>query len=250
MQFRNPTPGLGERVQKAPPMFPIEHFAPAGASPDVHSSVAATLLVICTIPLIMLLRGLLGYLNVYLMGWVSFRAINDLRSRLFNHLLGLSSSFFSDTSTGTLMAYLNAASALQGLVSNSLVTVIKEPISVIGLVILLISQQPRLSLVALTILPFTMVPFVFYARKVRRASASMQQETTEQSKLIHESLTGYRIIKAYNLEEIVQKEFVNTTRASLGHAMRVLRRRRFRSVDGVFGRGCGHFFVYIALISR
>jgi ABC-type multidrug transport system fused ATPase/permease subunit len=206
-------PSVVQQLHKAPPMIRslIEHVLPSLATWNVRSSTALTLLIIATVPLVMLLRGLFTYLNVYLMSWVSIRAINDLRARLFNHLMGLSSSFFSDTSTGTLMAHLNAAATIQSMISNSLVVIIREPVSVVGMVIGLMLLQPKLSLIALVIFPLTLIPFVIYARKVRGSSAALQQQVTEQSKLIHESLTGYRIIKAYNLEATVQREFVKTS---------------------------------------
>jgi subfamily B ATP-binding cassette protein MsbA len=209
-------------------------------------------LVIATVPLAMLLRGLFGYLNVYMMNWVSIRAINDLRARLFSHLMGLSSSFFSDTSTGTLMAYLNATGAIQGMIGNSMVVIIREPITVVSLLCLLVWQQPKLSLITMVIFPLTLIPFVIYARKVRGSSAALQRQVTEQSKLIHESLTGYRIIKAYNLEATVQREFVKTSQASIGHTMRVLRAQEIPGpLIEFFGAvGVAAFFAYIALPPR
>jgi subfamily B ATP-binding cassette protein MsbA len=247
-------PGLTQKLQKAPPVVRnlVEQVLPSLTTLDARPSVTLTLLIIATVPLVMLLRGLFTYLNIYLMNWVSIRAINDLRARLFKHLMGLSSSFFSDTSTGTLMAQLNAAAVLQGMISNSLVVIIREPITVVSLVALLMWQQPRLSFIALVILPLTLIPFVIYARKVRGSSLALQQQVTEQSKLIHESLTGYRIIKAYNLEAIVQQEFVRTAQASLSHAMRMLRAQEIPGpLIEFFGSvGVAAFFIYIALLSR
>ena len=247
-------PSLVQKMQKAPPFLRglIEHILPSVETWNVQSSTALTLLVIATVPLAMLLRGLFGYLNVYLMNWVSIRAINDLRARLFNHLMGLSSSFFSDTSTGTLMAHLNAASALQGMIGNSMVVIIREPITVVSLLCLLVLQQPKLTIVTMVIFPLTLIPFVIYARKVRGSSAALQQQITEQSKLIHESLTGYRIVKAYNLEATVQREFVKTSQASIGHTMRVLRAQEIPGpLIEFFGAvGVAAFFAYIALPPR
>jgi subfamily B ATP-binding cassette protein MsbA len=185
------------------------------------------------------------------MNWVSIRAINDLRARLFSHLMGLSSSFFSNTSTGTLMSHLNVAATFQNMISSSLVVIIKEPITVVSLVGFLVWQQPKLSLIALVVLPLTLIPFVIYARKVRRSSAALQRQVTAQSKLVHESLTGYRIVKAYNLEATVQQEFVKSSQASLSHAMRVLRAQEIPGpLIEFFGSvGVAGFFVYIALLS-
>src|SRR5262249_53548972 len=73
-------------------------FRPAG-----KASKARLLLVICFIPASMFLRSLLSYLNTYLLSWVAIRAANDLRVRLFRHLMHLPLRFFNRASTGDLM---------------------------------------------------------------------------------------------------------------------------------------------------
>ncbi len=247
-------PSLVQQLQTAPAIVrnTVEHVLPSLAAGNVRSSTTLTLLIIATVPLVMLLRGLFTYLNTYLMNWVSIRAVNDLRARLFNHLMGLSSSFFSNTSTGKLMAHLNATSALQNMIGTSLVVIIKEPVSVVGMVIGLVWLQPKLSLIALVIFPLTLIPFVIYARKVRGSSAALHRQVTEQSKLVHESLTGYRIIKAYNLEATVQREFVRTSQAAIRHAMRLLRAQEIPGplIEFIGSIGVAVFFVYIALFSQ
>ncbi len=241
-----------ERNAKVSKIAPLRHLTDhlllATEHWDVRSSARMTVLIIALVPISMLLRGLLSYLNIYLMNWVCLRAINDLRARLFSHLLGLSSSFFSDTSTGMLMSQLNSLNSLQNMIGNSLVVVIKEPMTIAGLVMVLVWAQPKLSLVALIVFPLTMVPFVIYARKVRRSTRAMHEQNTEQTKLIHESFTGYRIIKAFNLEESVGAEFDRTSRASLTHQMRVLRSAEIPGpLMEFFGSvGIAGFFVYIA----
>ena len=60
---------------------------------QAHPWVVVALIV--AIPFIMLLSGVLGYLNVYLLQWVASRAIADMRVRLFRHLLDLSAGFYS-----------------------------------------------------------------------------------------------------------------------------------------------------------
>lgn len=200
----------------------LEHLPSAIIHPDLTSP-NVRVLAIAAVPTAMFLRGFFTYLNIYLMNWVAIRSVNDLRAKLFRHLLSLSSSFFSDNSTGSLMAHLNAAATLQTLIGSALVVIFKEPISLIATFGVLVFAYPSMSLLAFTVLPVTLVPFIIYARKVRKSSAAMQQQVTEQSKLVHETLTGYRIVKAYNLEDTVEKEFVKTSNASLNHAMRVLR---------------------------
>src|SRR5262245_22945530 len=72
--------------------------------PPEHPSHSRLVLVIALIPAAMFLRSLLAYLNIYLLSWVGIRAPNDLRVRLFNHLMNLPLGFFTRASTGDLMA--------------------------------------------------------------------------------------------------------------------------------------------------
>jgi subfamily B ATP-binding cassette protein MsbA len=64
---------------------------------------------------------------------------------------------------------------------------------------------------------------IIFGRKVRRSARAVQGHTSDLSKLMHESFTGNRIIKAYNLEDTVLGQFKTTTRKFISHTMRVLR---------------------------
>ena len=71
--------------------------------PSGPPSKTRLLLVISFIPAAMFLRSLLAYLNTYLLSWVAIRAANDMRVRLFRHLIHLPLRFFNRASTGDLM---------------------------------------------------------------------------------------------------------------------------------------------------
>src|SRR3954462_4731149 len=104
-----------------------------------------------------------------------------------------------------------------------MVVVIKDPVTLIGLTSMLIASQPTLTLLALLIFPVCLVPIIIYSRKIRRSSAQIQTEYAAMARVMHESFTGNRIIKAYNLESVVTNRFRETTRSVLSHYMRVVR---------------------------
>ncbi|MCL5096271.1 MAG: ABC transporter transmembrane domain-containing protein [Candidatus Omnitrophica bacterium] len=183
-----------------------------------------TLLLVSTIPAIMLLRGLFGYLNIYLLQWAAIRAITDLRTRLFGHLIRLSSGFFTRSSTGELTSRIAGdTAALQGILSNALSVIIKDPVKLISLLTFLLWTQPKLTLISMVVLPFCLSPIVIYSRKVRHSSAAIQTHFAELINLMMESFTGNRIIKAYNLEDMVIRQFRETSRKFISHYMRVVR---------------------------
>src|SRR5207247_1779029 len=81
-------------------------------------------------PTVIFLRGLFSYLNVYFLQWAAIRAITDLRVRLFSHLLNLSASFFSRTSSGELISRIMSDTyALLGIVSNATAVIVKDPVT-------------------------------------------------------------------------------------------------------------------------
>ena len=82
---------------------------------------------VALIPLVMLLRGLFAYLNVYLLQWVASRTIADLRVRLFGHLMNLSAGFFNRTSTGELMSRVMSDSiTLQNILGNATAVMVRN----------------------------------------------------------------------------------------------------------------------------
>ncbi len=190
-------------------------------SPETH---AGWVLLFCTIPAIMLCRVVLGYLSVYLTNWVAANAVADIRTKLFGHLQNLSLSFFSSTSTGEMTSRVTSDTGmLNTIIGNSFASIFKDPITILVLLGIQLALSPKLILVSLVVMPVCAVPMIIFGRKVRRSAREVQNRNSELAKLMHESFTGNRIIKAYNLEDTVIGQFKVTTRKFIGHSMRVLR---------------------------
>jgi subfamily B ATP-binding cassette protein MsbA len=181
------------------------------------------LLVVSLIPLVMLARGVCGYITSYMMGWVALRALCDLRTRLFEHLLNLPPSFLTRNSTGELMSRVGDVSVLQGMIGISMVTIIQQPISIVTKAILLCMVSLKWTLIALVGLPFCVIPVAVYNRKVRRAGAGIQTEAANLSRVMHEAFTGNRIVKGYNLEQTVVAQFKSNQARFFSHYMRAIR---------------------------
>jgi len=178
---------------------------------------------VALIPAVMFVRGIFSYLNVYFLQWAAVRAISDLRVRLFEHLMSLSATFFTQTNTGELMSRVGDTGALHGIISSTLSTMVKDPITLVSMLAYLLWVQPKLTLISMVVLPLCMIPVVIYSRKVRRSSIEIQTQSAQLGKVMAESFTGNRIIKAYNLEKAVVERFRTTSRQFIGHFMRIVR---------------------------
>ena len=200
--------------------FVLQHL-PNIPSPKTRAGMA---LIVSLIPVVMFLRSLFGYLNAYLLTWASSRTVADLRSKLFNHLQNLPLSFFSQSNSGELISRItNDTQIIQAILNNAISTSIRDPLTVVSLLIWNFSQYPKLTLLSMIVLPVCVVPVSIYSRKVRRSARAMQTHAAELSKLMHETFTGNRVVKAYNLEATMLAQFRATTQKYVSHIMRVVR---------------------------
>ncbi|MBK9139441.1 MAG: ABC transporter ATP-binding protein [Verrucomicrobia bacterium] len=205
-------------------------------------------LAVASIPVVMGLRGTLGYLNVYSLQWVAVRAITDLRARLFAHLIALPLAFFNRRSTGELMSRVNNDTAvMQASISDQVPVVIRDPVTLVSLLVFVIYTQPSWSLVTLLTFPLCIIPIAIYGRKVRQASRAIQERYGRLTQMVHEAFTGARVVKAYNLEERVVRRYAQTSREFVSHFMRVIRSVEVPGplIEFMAALGVALFFIYI-----
>jgi len=220
-----------------PLLLSLEQWLPELKSP---TTTLGMMLVISTIPAVMLLRAIFAYLSIYLTNWAALRAIADLRTSLFGHLQNLSLGFFSQARTGDLTSRItNDTQVLHNVIGGWLGSIIKDPVTLVILLLVLLSQEPTLTLISIVVLPACLLPIIIYGRKVRKSARAMQTHAADLSNLMVESFTGNRIIKAYNLEDKMLAEFRVTTRQYIGHMLRVVRANEIPSQVTEFLGGVG-----------
>ena len=219
--------------------------------PGGKPSRARLLLVIALIPATMLLRCILAYLNTYLLSWVGIRAANDLRVRLFSHLINMPLGFFSWTSTGDLMQRFEGAMAVNSTIKDCFGVIIREPISILTLIVGLVAMQPALSLFTLMIFPICLVPVIIFGRKFRKSDRGIHGKFANLSNVMHESFTGIRVIKGYNLEGRMLDEYRRATQAVTSLFMRAVRAGELPGplIEFIGSIGVALVFAYFAFLA-
>lgn len=240
---------LHDQLEAAPKwIHPLTHqiasIIPHLYAPAVNNHIA-WILIIGAIPMIMLMRNTLQYLSIYLTNWSAMHAVADIRTKLFSHLQNLSLGFFNRASTGDLIARItNDTQVLYGIVGSSFASAVKDPITIVILITYQLATNTTLTLISIVVFPVCIVPIVIYGRKVRKSARAVQKHNAELTNLMHESFTGNRVIKAYNLEETVSAEFRVTTKKYVGQMMRVVRANEIPSQLMEFFGALGIAFVF------
>jgi len=167
------------------------------------------------IPLAVLLiigiKGLASFGQVYFIEYVGQHIIFTLRQKLFRHIQSLSLNFFAHTQTGTLVSRItNDVTLLQSAAATIIADAIRQGFSTIGLLVVVFYQHWRLALIALLILPVAIGFVAYIGRKMRQTSRKLQMQMADINNLLYEKISGIRIVKAFGAEEIEGRRFSDT----------------------------------------
>jgi subfamily B ATP-binding cassette protein MsbA len=156
-----------------------------------------------------LLKGIFNYGQAYLMNFVGLRIIADIREKLYNHLQTLSLSFFTKTPTGVLISrILNDVNLVQGAVSTTISGFFKDIITILFLIGVAFYQSWKLAIIAFIIFPLGIIPIIELGKRMRKFARKGQQRYGFLTTFLHETITGNRIVKAFNMEEYEKRRFV------------------------------------------
>lgn len=167
------------------------------------------LLIPITIILLFLFKGIFEYGQAYLMNYVGLRIVADMREKLYNHLQTLSLSFFTRTPTGILISRItNDVNLIQGSVSNAITGLLKDAFTIVALVGVIFYRDWKMATIAFLIFPLAIIPIKEFGKRLRKFSRKSQQRMGSITTFLHETITGNRIVKAFNMEEYEKRRFV------------------------------------------
>jgi ATP-binding cassette, subfamily B, bacterial MsbA len=168
----------------------------------IQKNVTALALLPLLIILLYIIKGLSAYGQSYLMSFVGEKIVANLREQLYAHLHKLSLSYFDRISTGMIMSrILNDITLIQGAVSSAVTGILKDSFTMLGLIGVIFFLDWQLAFIAILVLPIAVFPIVKFGRKIRKISTQSQKTMADISIHLHETLTGNRIVKAFNTED-------------------------------------------------
>jgi subfamily B ATP-binding cassette protein MsbA len=148
-----------------------------------------------------LVKGAARYGQSYLMAAVGERVIATLRRALYRHLQAMPLSYFSERHSADLMSrVITDVNRLARVSSTVLVMAVRQVAMVIALVTVMFVREWRLALIALVVFPFVGVAVRSIGRRLYRINKRSQEKIAELNVLLHESLAGTKIIKAFGRE--------------------------------------------------
>jgi subfamily B ATP-binding cassette protein MsbA len=202
------------------PRMVMAHREMLNIGPKIDSILWICLL----IPLVMTIRSLCSYGNAYYMNWVSNKVVNDVRNQLFAKVVRHSMDFFNRMQTGFLMSRIaNDTRSLQQALSSVSSDVFKQPVTIVGAVIVLLLIDWKFTVVSLVLFPISIVPIRIFGRRARQAVQLDQRGAALMSVTMQESFAGIRVIKSFAREDQQEKSFRRSAQLSFSNTMRTVK---------------------------
>jgi ATP-binding cassette, subfamily B, bacterial MsbA len=146
-------------------------------------------------------KGLCDYLGTYLVNYAGFGMITDLRNHLYEATLRRSSSFFHRHATGTILSTLiNDVDRVQNAVSSVIGEFLQQFFTFIVGLFFVVRLGGQLSWALLLFVPVVVTSSRKIGREVRTRTRTGQDKLAEIQNILHETVTGNRIVKAFNTE--------------------------------------------------
>jgi subfamily B ATP-binding cassette protein MsbA len=157
---------------------------------------------------VFLVKGLCDYFGNYVVNYVGFSAVTDLRQKVFDRVLRQDAHFFETNSTGRLMSSIMIdLEKIQVATSHILADWMRQSFSVIFLLWVVIQKDWRLALVSLTVLPFVIIPTLRIGRRIRRTTRRAQDDAAELNQILQETISGHQVVKSFGAEDIESNRF-------------------------------------------
>ncbi|MCT6870130.1 ABC transporter transmembrane domain-containing protein [Apibacter sp.] len=157
-----------------------------------------------------LLRNIFRYLAQYFIVLLRSGISKDLRVAMYDKILTLPVSYFTDRKKGDIMIRLSGdIGEVEGNILNSILELWRTPFSILFTLIALITISPSLTLIALIVLPFMAWIISSIGKSLKKDAKKGLTETGNVLSVIDETLNGAKIIKIFNAEESMKNRFMN-----------------------------------------
>ncbi len=175
-------------------------------------------------------KNLFRYLATFSLNFLRNGVVKDLRDTLYQKIVSLPISYFSEKRKGDVIARMTSdVQEVENSFLTSLEAVVREPLTVIISLTMMLIISVNLTLFVFILLPVSGIIISAISKKLKATSLKAQQETGSFLSFIEETLTGLRVIKGFNAEKSIGEKFTNSTLRFKGLMNSVLNRKALAS---------------------
>ncbi|WP_027669524.1 ABC transporter transmembrane domain-containing protein [Rheinheimera baltica] len=162
---------------------------------DTLNKITLAILLVC------LLASAAIFCRFYLMSWLGERVSADMRNQVYQHMLKLTPSFYSEMRTGEVISRFTAdTTLLQSVVGSSLSMALRSAVTAIGGLLMMALTSFKMTALVLLAVPLVLLPIIVLGRKVRKLSRDSQDRLADVGAYVDESLHEIHTVQSYGHE--------------------------------------------------
>ncbi|MGE5557836.1 MAG: ABC transporter ATP-binding protein [Bacillota bacterium] len=212
---------IGKRLPGAAVGYKVESPRPVKKK-AVFTRIYTIILLPILIIIIYLIRGVFTFGQFFLSSYVGQKVIASLRQDVYEHVQRLSLSFFEKKArTGQIIArIINDISLLQYFLTSGVVEILLDPAVIILGIAAGFYLEWRLALCTFILIPLVSFPINRIGRMMRKVSLEIQSKIADLTSILQETITGIRVVKAFNMERHCIERFRVENFGNLRSSMR------------------------------
>ncbi|NKI32661.1 ABC transporter ATP-binding protein [Croceivirga thetidis] len=173
----------------------------------------AALAFICIASIVIFfLKNLFRYAAMYFLAFMRTGMVKDIQDELYHKTVDLPISFFSEKRKGDLLARMTSdVKEVEGSIINSLEALVREPITIVIVLVSMLLISAQLTLFVFLFLPIAGFLISAVGKRLKAQSAEAQKETGTFLSFLEETLSGLKVIKGFNAEAKLAQKFTDST---------------------------------------
>ncbi|MFA5437271.1 MAG: ABC transporter ATP-binding protein [Candidatus Omnitrophota bacterium] len=175
--------------------------------------------------LLFIIKGLFGFLQSYFMSDIGQRIVRDIKARLYAKFQNLSLDYFTHKRGGEMISRItNDARVVENAVSYGSSDLVYQGLQVIIFFSITLFIYPKFVIFILPPLAILGYTISRVGKKLRKLSRSSQEKAADINSVLHETIIGARIVKAFNMEDYEVKKFNKINNDSYRLSMKSIKR--------------------------
>ena len=159
-----------------------------------------------------IIKGLVSYLQVVSLQFMSHRIIEKLRKDVFHNIINLHYGFFVQNKTGSLITRITTDTYyLNGAMGNTYTALIKDSLTLIVLVGNMFYQNWKLACISIIVFPLAIIPVRVLGRKIRNVTKNLQHQIGNLASNLEEIFKGIKNVKSFNAEKFVSSKLMRAS---------------------------------------
>ena len=172
---------------------------------------------ICIVLLgILFLEAIFQFFYIYLATWLGQHVIQDMRAKVYQHILKLKMTYFDNTPIGSLVTRaVSDIETISDIFSQGLFVIIGELLKLIVVISMMFYTDWRLALMSMIAIPILLVATAWFKKNIKAAFQDVRKEVSNINTFVQEHIVGMNLVQIFNREDAELKKFQDINKGHL-----------------------------------